>query len=1088
MKTSKLQHIALSAAAACWLTFCTGCSTQRNTARTRWWKSFNTRYNVYYNGAMAYIDGSLERENAHKDNFTELLPLYPVAVKGSKELGKAHFDKAIEKSQKAIRLYSIRKRPEWTKNRRKTEKDIEWLGRREYNPFLWKAWLLMGRSQFHEGAFEEAAATFSYMSRLYRTQPAIYGKARAWLAKSYIEQGWLYDAEDVIRNMQRDSLDWRAVKEWDYTYADYYIHTGAYEKAIPYLRKVISHEMRRKQRARQWYLMGQLQARLGHAELARQAFKSVLRQHPPYELEFNARIAMSEVTAGRGTKQMVSQLRRMAASDKNKDYLDQVYYAIGNIYLAAKDTTHAMAAYEKGNEKATRNGIEKGVLLLKLGNLYWEKEKFADARRCYGAAIGLLDKDRPDYTQLSDRSHMLDELVPHTDAVHLQDSLQALVKLPENERNAAIDRVIAALKKKEREERDKQAETEGQRQQNRNDAGRVEMPNPTPLMPGNRPAVWYFYNPLAVSQGKATFEKQWGKRENVDNWRRMNKTSIRLSGTDPGATGMLSEAERQEELRQDSLRQLTDSAKNDPHKREYYIERLPFTPEQLSASNEILQDGLFHAGVIFKDKIDLPALAEKYLLRLIHDFPKYRLIDETYYHLYLLYARLGKTSVAESYVDRLRKEYPDSKWTAVLTDPYFKENARFGVQMEDSLYAAAYEAFKAGKYAEVRGNAHVSATRFPTGANRDKFLFIGALCQLNEGNAAGCLADMKQLLADYPQSSVAAIAGMIVKGVDAGRRLHGAHFDMADVWDRRSAIASPTDSVEAKTFTPERDTRFVFMWVYRPDTVNGNQLLFELARFNFTNFLVRNFDIGIEETDGLQRMKVQGFRNYDEALQYARQLLHNATLAKLASKAKPVIISEENLPLLGERFSYKDYDEYYARHFASLKVSTLQLLTEPEEVETRHVEDNEPAPQESADNKTDDDIYTLPATETAGREDGDNIVVSEQQPSQATSQESGVVIPIDSIATPATVKKPAVPQPKIPAVQVKPVSASPAKKTKTTPTATPKPAVKPKKEDTGIDFDDGFGTEGNAFPSPASAKTKEKSKKTEDEYYDLDGF
>ena len=105
-----------------------------------------------------------------------------------------------------------RKRPEWTKSRRKTEKDIEWLSRREYNPFLWKAWMLMGRSQFHKGAFEEAAATFAYMSRIYKGQPAIYGKARAWLAKCYIEQDWLYDAEDVIRNMQRDSLDWRAVK------------------------------------------------------------------------------------------------------------------------------------------------------------------------------------------------------------------------------------------------------------------------------------------------------------------------------------------------------------------------------------------------------------------------------------------------------------------------------------------------------------------------------------------------------------------------------------------------------------------------------------------------------------------------------------------------------------------------------------------------------------------------------------------------------------------------------------------------------------------------------------------------------------
>ena len=48
------------------------------------------------------------------------------------------------------------------------------------------------------------------MSRLYATQPAIYGKARAWLAKCYIEQNLTYDAEDVIRNMERDSIHWRA--------------------------------------------------------------------------------------------------------------------------------------------------------------------------------------------------------------------------------------------------------------------------------------------------------------------------------------------------------------------------------------------------------------------------------------------------------------------------------------------------------------------------------------------------------------------------------------------------------------------------------------------------------------------------------------------------------------------------------------------------------------------------------------------------------------------------------------------------------------------------------------------------------------
>ena len=163
------------------------CSTKNNTARSRFWQSFNARYNTYYNGSQAFIEGNLEKENGNKDNCTELIPLYPVANKQSRELGKGNYERAIEKSEKVIKLYSIKKRPEWNKGRRKTAKDIEWLSRREYNPFLWHAWLLLGKSQFQQGQFEEAAATFSYMSRLYQTQPAINGIARAWQAKSYTE-------------------------------------------------------------------------------------------------------------------------------------------------------------------------------------------------------------------------------------------------------------------------------------------------------------------------------------------------------------------------------------------------------------------------------------------------------------------------------------------------------------------------------------------------------------------------------------------------------------------------------------------------------------------------------------------------------------------------------------------------------------------------------------------------------------------------------------------------------------------------------------------------------------------------------------
>ena len=192
----------------------------------------------------------------------------------------------------------------------------------------------------------------------------------------------------------------------------------------------------------------------------------------------------------------------------------------------------AIAAYEKGNEKATRSGIEKGVLLLKLGDLYWEKEKYNDAQRCYGEAIGLLDKDRPDYEELSNRSKVLDELVPHTDAVYLQDSLQELANMSEEDRLAAIDRVIEALKKKEKEERDKAREAEveeaqqkqGSHGQPQPEANNQPANNQQPRWPAD--GQWYFYNQMAVNQGKQAFQKQWGKRENADDWQREQPTVV----------------------------------------------------------------------------------------------------------------------------------------------------------------------------------------------------------------------------------------------------------------------------------------------------------------------------------------------------------------------------------------------------------------------------------------------------------------------------------------------------------------------------------------------------------------------------------
>ena len=1101
----------------------TGCSTQKNTAKTRWWHSFKARYNTYYNGTLAYIDGSLEKENGNKDNFTKMLPLYTVGNKQSREIGKGNFEKAIEKCQKTIKLHSIKKRPVWDKKRRKTEKDIEWLSRREYNPFLWKAWMLMGRSQFYKGAFDEAASTFAYMGRLYQTQPAIYAKSRAWLAKCYLEEGWLYDAEDVVRNMERDSIHWSARKEWDYTYADYYIHTGDYAKAIPYLRKVIKHEMRRKQRAREWYLMGQMQAALGNKAEAMRAYKRVIRQNPPYEVEFNARIAMTEVMSGGQWKKMVSRLKRMAASDKNKEYLDQVYYAIGNIYLAQNDTAKAISAYERGAAKATRSGIEKGVLLLKLGDIYWEMERYNDAQRCYGEAIGLLDKERKDYEELSHRSKVLDQLVPYTDAVHLQDSPQTLAKMDEKDRNAAIDRTIAEVKRKEKEERDRLAEQNAQETMQQNGGGNnMQQQNNRQQNNTNQQnnGLWYFYNATAVSQGKAAFQKMWGKRENVDNWQRVNKTVVNFGGNQEETE--LSEAQldsiaRQEAI-EDSLAQIADSAQNDPHKREYYLAQIPFTEDQIEASNKIIEDGLFNAGVIFKDKLNNLPLSEKQLKRLTSQYTDFEKMADAYYHMYLLYMRKGETDVAEGYVERLKKEYPESEWTTLLSDPYFVENAKLGVHMEDSLYASTYDAFKAARYAEVSGNVRISDSRFPLGANRDKFVFIGGLSKLNEGDAEGCLEDMNTVVKKWPQSGVAEMAGMIVKGVSEGKRLKGGKFDLDNVWERRSEVLTDNDSTSVRELSDERFAAFTFMIAYKPDSTDENRLLFELARYNFTSFLVRNFDIAVEDADGIHRMKVSGFRNYDEALQYVRQLFTNKTITSLIGRNRTIIISEKNLPLLGRQFSYDDYARFYDKHFAPIKISNEQLLNVPETVTTpKPKDDKREMPEDGSydldnpngSNGSADTFLDLQDNPTEGKQEGETLIEAPttgntmkedagttvtMEPTTTVKDEPGGTTIMEEPTVKENPTKPNVEQNLIieePMTEQKPA----VKEQKPTvkeqkPAVKKEPAQKEKPSSKSLEDEFYFGDDPQPATNSGSGSNKKQNNSTDfdDEYYELDGF
>lgn len=927
----------------------TSCSTKKNTGATHFWQSFNTRFNVYFNGSEAYKAGLEEKEKGNKDNYTETLPLFPVGNEKSKTLGKSNFETAITKCQKAIQLHSIKRRPIVKGNKRKSPKMKAYLSRKEFNPFLKNAWLLMGKAQFQKGDFLEAAATFSYIARQYAAEPLVAAEARIWLARCYTQEDWFYDAEDALKRAGRDSLTARLQREQTVSMANLLLKQGRLEEALPYLRQTARWERRKAQRARLYFLLAQVETSLGHAQAAYKAYGKCLRQSPPYETAFNARIRQTEVVAtGRNAQKMLKRLRRMARSANNAEYLDQVYYAIGNIHLAAADTANAVKAYETGRTKAKRAGVEKGVLLLKLGGVYWDLGAYDKAQTCYAEAIGLIDKTYPGYEDITRRSTVLDELVPYTSAVHLQDSLLLLSTMPEAQRNEAIDRVIKDLKHREELERRSKADSiaEARRSENDGNVGGGNAGgnrNNNSQQPNSQNAqTWYFYNPTMVNQGKLDFQKRWGRRKNEDNWRRSNRTVLATAESDEydyAADDSISNANASTEVADSTA--AADSIAEDPHTREFYLKQIPFTPEAKTACHDIIKDGLYNAGLIEKDKLEDFPLAAKTLKRLQREYPEFEKMADVYYQLFLLYSRWNKPAEADAYRALMAQHYPDDAMTRLINDPDFERNARFGKAIEDSLYTATYEAYCQHQTDVVARNFAVSTNKFPNGANRPKFIFVHALSQIGHADNKDIMAELRELVSKYPDSDVSEMAGLLVKGLESGRLLTGDGTGLGSLWSHRSAEANAAvdEAGHRKELTTDKDVPFICIVAYPTGSLPDGQVLYDLAHFNFTGFKVRNFDIAQVRDPQITQLRVAGFNSFAEAHLYAQQLFADARFAADMKKARLVIISASNAELLGTTYSFDDYQKFYDQHFAPLKLAPQLPLDLQEGPVEQHYED-----------------------------------------------------------------------------------------------------------------------------------------------------
>ena len=913
-------------------------SRKNNTKQARMYHSFSAKYNTYHNGKTAFITGHLAQVNSHKDNYLQDIPLLINSVKSSQSLGSSHYNIAIEKAQKAIKNHSIKKKPKRNPGQKLSEKEKLFYNQKEFNPFMHKVWMMMANSYFQNGEFMEAAGTYIYMERLYATNPTVLAETRIRLSLCYSQLDWLYEAEELLSRVKRDSVPGSLKHIWATANANLLYKQERYEEAIPHIETMLKRpKITRTEKAREYYLLGQLYMKTGNNAKAFQCFEKVLLQGPLYELEINARIKQTETMSDEQNKKIIRTFEKMIKQPKNGTYLGQLHYALGNIYMAAKDTAKAIEVYETGIADAPTKNYGTGVLHLRLANYYWDVGKFSKALPNYQQASTLLTAEYPGIDSIKLRATVLTNLVKHTDAIELQDNLLNWASLNEDELFPILDAMIAEVKRQEklksRSEKKKSANAKADPNQALNIMANVGNSMSSGEMD------WYFYNSQLVSQGYSSFVQKWGERPLRDYWR-LSKTVIKSTQQDSIASDSTSVATDSLASTPDSIKSApkeqqaqqtaADSLANDPTAREYYMKQIPRTPEQVAASQKILVEALFQAGIIYKEHLNDKRHTIATFERIVKEFPKYEKLDEVYYYLYLSCSRWDEKEKADSYRAALTSGYPKSKYTAIITAPEFFENPATQRHKEDSIYAQAYEHFKKEEYKEAIACDDKALKSYPRGAHRLRFMFLKAMSQIYSNDNKSGLETLKALVATKSQQEVAMLAKEYSNGLQEGRLLHSGAT--TSIWDRKTDGTVRDVNEQIPEFNKERNEPYLFIMAYPTDSLDEKRLLFEIARYNFTKYMVRNFGMEFVKYKTISTLQINEFINFDEAFEYRRRLYKNNETAKLLEGISTFIISKSNLDLLVKHYSFGEYAKFFEQNFTDIPEVEIKgyTLDEPD--------------------------------------------------------------------------------------------------------------------------------------------------------------
>ena len=814
---------------------CFSCSTRKNTALNRAYHNTTSRFNVNFNGKEALKAGEIEHDKICKDNYINILPIYCYPEKTELSSIYPSMDRVIEKASKSIYKHSM------------------FFKGKEYVKPIDDAYLMMGKAYFYKQDYAQAQRIFSYIISTHKNGNCV-EEAMIWNTRCAIRQSYFSRADEQV-NETKYYVQPKKSKKLNLLYAasgaEYELTApdGDYETATNYIDDILKNKPKKDFRIRMYFILGQLYEKLEQPASAHDYFMKVAKKSNSYEMEFNARMHLATNYDGSPAKrvQIMKELNKMLKEEKNEPYQDQIYYAMAEVNRIDEDTTERMENLAKSVAAYKENSYQRTYSSLQLADLYFDQEKYPQAKAYYDTATSSMPKSYPNYDDIQRKSQVLTELVDNLQVVYVQDSLQRIAKMSEKERDRWVKGQIAAYKaeksRKEKEERDKELALQSA----------LGYQNYNQLNNSGNSGKWYFYNSSLMQSGKTEFLRKWGNRKLEDNWRISNKQQMSFEDmaalNDPNAK---TDSTEYDEDGNPILKRETD-----PEKERYYTQDLPLTPGAIDTSNAMIADAMYQAAIIYFDLLnDVPRgldILDKFYSR----FPEHALAPSVLFIKYNRYKEMGSSKM-ETPKQIILTKYADTDYARLIREPdYYKKLAEENQKVEKQ-YETAYEAFTDKRWQQVITLSDEALAVCTDKPLRSKYAYIRAVSVGQVQNKENYRAALEGVLSEYGDQPVAELARILLAGLDpvpVAQPTAAAAEENANTGQSPFEYA-PTDW-HYVTFIVDVHQRNVMN--LKTDVSNFDREFYSLQKFTINSFYI---------TQDKQIVTVSRFENKETAMDY----------------------------------------------------------------------------------------------------------------------------------------------------------------------------------------------------------------------------